>query len=142
VVDDSQATSTDKVTISNGKANNVQLGMAPADQFFGSLGGLDVTGMGSLTLNLSKAKNDVVHLSPSTTTAFAIQGDLSAYQAGFGAELDIVLGETTDAVLRPTPGVKVPAHGTSPGRATCRSATPTWRKRCRNEMRPTRPAAS
>src|SRR5262249_25767560 len=92
-----------KVTITEGKADEVRLGMAPVDQFFGSDGGLDVTGISALTLNLSKAANDVVHLSPSTTTAFAINGDQSEYQAHSGAVLDLVLGGTPDDVL--TPGV-------------------------------------
>jgi hypothetical protein len=101
LVDDSRALSQDKVTIAGGKPNEVQLGMAPVDQFFGSSGGLDVTGISGLTLNLSRAGNDVVHLSPSTTTAFAINGDLSEYQALSGAVLDIALAGITDAVLTP-----------------------------------------
>jgi hypothetical protein len=78
--------------------------MAPGDQFFGAHGGLDVTGMSALTLNLSKAANDAVHLSPSTMTALAVNGDLSEYQAHAGAELDIALGGTTDGVLTPGTG--------------------------------------
>jgi hypothetical protein len=104
LVDDSRALSQDKVTIAGGQPNEVQLGMAPADQLFGVHGGLDVTGMSALTLNLSKAANDVVRLSPSTLTAFAINGDLSEYQAHSGAELDIALGGTTDALLTPGTG--------------------------------------
>jgi hypothetical protein len=101
LVDDSRALSLDRVTIAVGKPNEVQLGMAPADQFFGSSGRLDMTGISALTLSLSKAANDVVQLSPSTTTAFAINGDASEYQALSGAELDVVLSGTTDAVLTP-----------------------------------------
>jgi hypothetical protein len=104
LVDDSKALTQDKVTIAGGKPNEVQLGMAQGDQFFGAHGGLDVTGMSALTLNLSKAANDMVHLSPSTLTALAIHGDLSEYQAHAGAELDIVLGGTTDDVLTPGTG--------------------------------------
>jgi hypothetical protein len=90
VVDDSQATLQDVVTMANGKSNDVQLGMAATDQFFGSGGGLDCTGMGSLTLNLSKAANDKVSLSPSAVTAFAIIAN------GTGAELDLDLTGVTN----------------------------------------------
>jgi hypothetical protein len=108
VVDDSGCTLRDVLTIANGKSGDVQVGTGAQDQFFGAGGSLDCGGIGSLTVNLSKAANDVVHLSPSAVTAFTINGDSSQYQAGFGAELDLVLGGTTDDVL--TPGV--PGAGT------------------------------
>jgi hypothetical protein len=90
LVDDSQATLQDTVSIANGIANNVQLGMAATDQLFGSGGGLDCTGMGSLTLNLSKAANDKVSLSPSAVTAYFINAN------GTGAELDLDLTGVTN----------------------------------------------
>jgi hypothetical protein len=103
LLDDSQATARDLLTIAEGNSGDVQIGMKPADQFFAAGGGFDCTSIGSLTVDLSKAANDVVRLSPSTTTAFTINGDPSEYKAGLGAALDIVLGGITDDVL--TPGV-------------------------------------
>jgi hypothetical protein len=105
LVDDSSSTTLDVLAIANGQSGDVQVGMGVGNQFFGSTDGLDCSGIGSLTVNLSKKANDIVHLSPSTTTAFTINGDPSEYQLGFGAELDIVLGGTTDAQLtRGAPG--------------------------------------
>jgi hypothetical protein len=108
LVDDSTSTTLDVLTIANGQSGDVQVGMEGGNKFFGANGGLDCSGIGSLTVNLSKAANDVVHLSPGTKTAFTINGDSSEYQAGFGVELDIVLGGMTDDVL--TPGA--PGAGT------------------------------
>jgi hypothetical protein len=105
VVDDSQSVLLDVLTIANGMSGDLQMGMAATDQFFGAGGSLDCSGIGSLTVNLSKAANGIVHLSPSTTTAFTINGDPLEYQLGAGAELDVVLGGITDAQLtRGAPG--------------------------------------
>ncbi len=93
VVDDSKATSQDLVTIANGQSNDVQLGMAVSDEFFAPGGGLDCSGMSLITLDLSKALGDVVHLTPSTVTAFAINGEV-----GYPAELDVDLLGITDAL--------------------------------------------
>jgi hypothetical protein len=100
ILDDSNATAQDFLTITNGQSGDVEVGQA-GDQFFGAGGSMDCSGIGSLTVDLSNAAYDVVHLSPSVTTAFTINGDASEYQAGFGAELDIVLGGTTDDQLVP-----------------------------------------
>jgi hypothetical protein len=104
VVDDSKSTLVDHLTIANGNSDDVQVGMKAGDQFFAAGGGLDCTGIGSLMVNLSKAADDVVHLSPSAVTAFFINGDPSEYQAGVGAELDILLGGITGAVAPGAPG--------------------------------------
>jgi hypothetical protein len=95
VVDDSSSTSQDKVTIGNGQAGDVELGLA-GDQFFGSGGELDCTGMSTLTLNLSKAAGDTVNLTPSMVTAYFING-----QVGYPAELTLNLAGVTDALLTP-----------------------------------------
>jgi hypothetical protein len=107
LLDNSQATAPDVLTIANGKSGDVLVGQA-GDQFFAAGGGLDCNGIGSLTVNLSKGANDVVHLSPSTKTAFTINGDASEYKLGFGVELDVIMGGTNDGV--PTPGA--PGAGT------------------------------
>jgi hypothetical protein len=107
ILDDSNATAQDFLTITNGQSGDVEVGQA-GDQFFGAGGSMDCSGIGSLTVDLSNAAYDVVHLSPSVTTAFTINGDASEYQAGFGTELDILLGGTTDDVLKPG----VPGAGT------------------------------
>jgi hypothetical protein len=95
VVDDSASTSQDRVSISNGLGGDVEVGHA-GDQFFGSGGELDCTGMSVLTLNLSKAAGDTVQLAPSMVTAFAING-----QVGYPAQLQLDLTGITDALLTP-----------------------------------------
>jgi hypothetical protein len=95
VVDDSQSTSRDDVLIANGKSGDVQVNGA----FFGHGGSLDCSGVASLTLNLSHAAHDAVHLSASAVTAFFINADPSEYQCGLGALLNIDLDGATDDVL-------------------------------------------
>ncbi len=92
LVDDSLAASTtpDAVTLTNGPTNDTRVGMALTDQFFGSGGGLDCTGMGALTLNLSRVAGAKVSLSPSAETAFFINAN------GTGAELDLDLTGVTN----------------------------------------------
>jgi hypothetical protein len=84
LVDDSQATSQDKVTVTA-----TQVGAAAADQFFGAGGSLTYGSMPSLTLNLSRAAGDTVQLTPSAVTAFFLNAN------GSGAELDMDLTGVT-----------------------------------------------
>ena len=105
LLDDSQATSQDKVTVSNGATGDVQLGMAATDQFFGSQGGLDCFNIPKLTLNLSAAANDSVHLTPSAVTAFFLNGNASEFAAGAGAALSLDLtGLATELLTQTGPG--------------------------------------
>jgi hypothetical protein len=85
-VDDSWATTQDKVTVTG-----TQVGAAATDQFFGAGGSLTYGSMASLTLNLSKAADDAVQLTPSAVTAFFINANSS------GAELDVGLTGATNA---------------------------------------------
>jgi hypothetical protein len=89
VVDNSQARTPDRVTISNAPAGDVLLGTAALDQFFAAGGGLDCLDMATLTLNLSKAAGDTVQLTPSTVTAVFLNGDPGEYQSGHGAALSL-----------------------------------------------------
>jgi hypothetical protein len=90
LVDDSQATTQEKVTVTG-----TQVGAAAADQFFGAGGNLTYGSMASLTLNLSKAADDAVQLTPSAVTAFFMNGDHSEFLAGHGATLDLDLTGVT-----------------------------------------------
>jgi hypothetical protein len=92
LVDDSQATTTDKVTVTG-----TQVGAA-TDQFFGG-GSVTYGNMSSLTLNLSKAADDSVQLTPSSATAFFINGDPTEFQAGHGVALNVDLTGIADALL-------------------------------------------
>jgi hypothetical protein len=107
VVDDSQATSQDKVTVTP-----TQVGAAATDQFFGTGGCLNYGGMSALTLNLSHAADDTVALTPSTATAFFLNGDPSEFAAGHGAALDIDLTGVVNELLTSTgPGAGVVTFG-------------------------------
>ena len=97
VVDDASATTQDKVTV-----GTAQVGSA-TDQFFASGGRLNYSGLGSLTLNLSNAFDDSVALTPSASTAFAVNGSPAAFQAGHGAALNVDVTGTTSPTN--TPGV-------------------------------------
>jgi hypothetical protein len=96
LVDDSQATTQDKVTVTP-----TQLGAAEADQFFAAGGSITYGGMSALTLNLSKAADDSVQLTPSTATAFVVNGDPAEFLAGHGAVLNLDLTGVVDALLTP-----------------------------------------
>ena len=96
LVDDSQATTQDKVTVTP-----TQVGAAAADQFFGAGGSLTYGGVSALTLNLSHAADDTVHLSPSAATAFSVNGDPTEFQAGHGAALTLDLTGVLNALLTP-----------------------------------------
>jgi hypothetical protein len=96
LIDDSQALTTDKVTVTAS-----QVGAAAAtDQFFGG-GSLTYSGVSALTLNLSHAAGDSVQLSPSAATAFVINGDPTEFQAGHGAALSLDLTGVINALLSP-----------------------------------------
>jgi hypothetical protein len=97
VLDDANATSRDQVTVTP-----ADVGANAADQFFGSGGSLSYSGISALTLNLSKAFDDTVRLTPSTSTAFSINGGLPAFQAGHGATLTLDQTGVTNAVNTPT----------------------------------------
>jgi hypothetical protein len=101
LVDDSQATALDNVTVTP-----TQVGAAATDQFFGgsgaSRGSLTYGGLSALTLNLSHAAGDSVQLTPSATTAFTINGDPSEFQTGHGAVLNLDLAGVINALLTPT----------------------------------------
>jgi hypothetical protein len=107
LVDDSQATLQDIVTVANGTANDVQLGLAATDQFFGSGGGLDCLGIGSATLNLSKAAGDKVSLSPSAVTAFFVNANDP------GADLELNTGGLTFQETQTSPGTGKFTFGSS-----------------------------
>jgi hypothetical protein len=94
LVDDSQAATTDKVTVTG-----TQVGV-PTDQFFGG-GSVTYGNMSSLTLNLSKAADDSVQLTPSAATAFVINGDPAEFLAGHGAGLNVDRTGVVDALLTP-----------------------------------------
>jgi hypothetical protein len=96
VIDDSQATAQDKVTVTP-----TQVGAAAADQFFASGASLTYGGFSALTLNLSHAADDSVQLTPSAATAFSINGDLTEFLAGHGAALNVDLTGVLDALLTP-----------------------------------------
>jgi hypothetical protein len=96
LVDDSQATTQDKVTVTP-----TQVGAAAADQFFAAGGSLTYGGMASLTLNLSHAADDTVQLTPSAATAFVVNGDPAEFLAGHGAGLNVDLTGVLDALLTP-----------------------------------------
>jgi hypothetical protein len=98
LVDDSQATLQDKVTVTNGASGDVQVGMTNGDQFF-SGGGLDCVNISSLTLKTSQAADDTVHLTPSAVTAFFLDGDASEFVAGHGAALSLDLTGLSTALL-------------------------------------------
>jgi hypothetical protein len=100
-LDDSKANSTDVLTIANGQSGDVQVGIGNKDRFFGTGGSLDLNNLGSLTVSLSKAPSDVVHLSASKVTAFTINGDPSEFKGSGRASLDIDLGGAQDAVWNP-----------------------------------------
>jgi hypothetical protein len=97
LIDDSQATTRDKVTVTQ-----TTVGAGKKDQFFGSGGSLTYGVMSSLTLNLSHAADDTVHLTPSAQTAFSINGDPAEFQAGHGAVLDLDLSGATNALDTPS----------------------------------------
>jgi hypothetical protein len=97
LVDDSKATTQDQVTVTP-----MQVGTAASDEFFAAGGSLTYGGLSALTLNLSHAAGDKVVLTPSTGTAFTINGDPTEFQAGQGAELDFVLAGITDDQLMST----------------------------------------
>jgi hypothetical protein len=73
-----------------------QVGAAAVDQFFGAGGSVTYGNMSALTLNLSKAADDSVKLTPSAVTAFFMNGDLSEFRAGHGAALDLDLTGVTN----------------------------------------------
>jgi hypothetical protein len=96
VVDDSQTTpatspsqSQDLVTIGNGATGDVQVGKPATDRFFATGGGLDCTGMSQLTLDLSQAPGDVVHVTPSAVTALFLNGSPTEYPGPGAAMLDL-----------------------------------------------------
>jgi hypothetical protein len=97
LLDDSQATAQDKVTVTP-----TQVGAAATDQFFGPGGSLTYNRLSALTLNLSHAANDTVQLTPSSATAFFINGDATEFQAGHGAMLKLDLTGVINALLTPT----------------------------------------
>jgi hypothetical protein len=109
LVDDSLATSTtpDTLTIANGTANDVQLGMAAADQFFGSGGGLDCFGMGLLTVNLSKTAGAKATVSPSTIMALALNAN------GPNADLELNTGGLSFQETQTSPGTGKFTFGSS-----------------------------
>jgi hypothetical protein len=96
LVDDSQATTQDKVTVTP-----TQVGAGAADQFFAAGGSLTYGGLSALTLNLSHAADDTVQLSPSAATAFFINGDPAEFHAGHGAVLNLDLTGVLNALLTP-----------------------------------------
>jgi hypothetical protein len=96
VLDDSAATVQDAVTVAPAQA-----GAGAADQFFGSGGRAAWSGLASVTVNLSNAFDDKVHLSPAAGTAFAINGSPAAFQAGRGAVLDLDLTGVTNPANKP-----------------------------------------
>jgi hypothetical protein len=94
LVDDSQATTQDKVTVTP-----TQVGAGAADQFFAPGGSLTYGGLSSLTLNLSHAIDDVVQFTPSATTAVSINGDPTEFLAVRGAVLNLDLTGIADALM-------------------------------------------
>jgi hypothetical protein len=107
LIDDSQSTSQDKVTITP-----TQVGSAATDQFFGAGGSLTYGNTPTLTLKLSHAADDTVALTPSAVTAFFLDGDPSEYAAGHGALLDIDLTGVVNELLTATgPGAGVVSFG-------------------------------
>jgi hypothetical protein len=107
LVDDSQATTQDRVTVTPN-----QVGGAAADQFFGAGGSVNYGGKSALTLNLSRAADDTVALTSSAATAFFVNGDPSEFAAGHGAALDIDLTGVLNEQLTSTgPGAGVVTFG-------------------------------
>ncbi len=82
VVDDSQTTSQDEVTVGNGSNGDLAVGLGAADVFFGTGGSLTTTGMTKLTLKLSAADGDTATVFPSAETAFTIDGNATVYSQG------------------------------------------------------------
>jgi hypothetical protein len=97
LVDDSQATLQDKVTVTP-----TQVGAGAADQFFAPGGSLTYGGLSALTLNLSHAADDVVQLTPTAATAITINGDPTEFLAGHGVALNVDLTGIADALLTPS----------------------------------------
>jgi hypothetical protein len=102
MVDDSQASTQDQVTVGGGVLGDVGVGLPASDQFFGSGGGLHFTGPASLALNLSQAAGDTLAFSPSPVTAFTFNGSAAEFQAGQGATLGPYLTAATNPLLTST----------------------------------------
>ena len=109
LIDDSQALTQDKVTVTPS-----QVGAGALDQFFGAGGSLNYTGVGtstkpaSLTLDLSHAFDDTVALTPSTVTHFFVNGNGAAFQAGHAASLNV----NTAGTVNPANVLTPPSSGT------------------------------
>jgi hypothetical protein len=97
LVDDSSATTQDVVTVTG-----TQVGTAALDHFFGAGGGLTYNGISALTLNLSAAYDDKVHLTPGAVTALLLNGNHAAWQAGHGASFDLDPADVAYATDHPT----------------------------------------
>ncbi len=110
-IDDSSATVEDQITVSNTAAGNVEVGLGAMDQFFGTGGGVDAADMSELTLNLSHAAGDVVHLAPSAVTAFSVNGNAAEYGAGHGAVLNLNLNGVSNPQFSGIPGTGVWTFG-------------------------------
>jgi hypothetical protein len=108
VVDDSKATSLDKVSISNSAMGDALVGNAAGGQFFAPDGGLDCTGISQLTLNLSNHANDSVSVVPSMFTDFILNGNPAEFP-GPGAA-GMVLDQT--GVSAPLLTAGAPGAGT------------------------------
>src|SRR5262249_41496861 len=79
LVDDSQATSQDKVTVDS----------AHVDKIFGNGGSLVYNKVGKLVLNLSNAFDDTVALAASLGTTFTVNGNKVPFHLGHGALLSV-----------------------------------------------------
>jgi hypothetical protein len=96
LLDDSGATTQDIVSVTA-----AQVGAPATDRFFGSGGSLLYFALPRLTLNLSNARDDVVNLAPSASTAFLINGNRTQFQAGHGALLNLDLTGVTNPLNKP-----------------------------------------
>jgi hypothetical protein len=94
LIDDSQDTQQDKVTVTGAQVTSTTAG-----EFFANGGSLNYSHLAALTLNLSHAAGDAVELTPSAVTALFINGDPTEFQAGQGAALDLDLAALINARL-------------------------------------------
>jgi hypothetical protein len=90
LVDDSDASGAmaqDKVTVGQSSNGHMQVGMGSSDKFFATAAGvgLDCTGVGQLTVNLSNAPNDTIQATPSAVTQLFLNGSAAQFPANAAA---------------------------------------------------------
>lgn len=88
IVNDSQSTSQDLVTVGNGSNGDVQVGNG-GQNFFGTGGSLDVSGMTKLTLKLSDAAGDNVTVTPNSVTPMVLNGNAAEFPGSNAATLTL-----------------------------------------------------